>query len=33
MASEDKSIKVIEFKGVEFKVWGQKFLARENRKG
>ena len=33
MASEEKSIKVIEFKGVDFKIWGRKFLARVNAKG
>jgi hypothetical protein len=32
MAPEETVIKMIEFKGVDFKFWGQKFLARTNRK-
>ena len=33
MASEEKSIKVIEFTGADFKIWSKKFVARANRKG
>ena len=33
MASEEKSIKVIEFTGTDFKIWRKKFVARANRKG
>ena len=33
MASEEKSIKVIEFTGTDFKIWSKKFVARANRKG
>ena len=33
MASEEKSIKVIEFTGEDFKIWSKKFVARANRKG
>ena len=29
----EKSIKVIEFSGKDFKMWSQKFCARANRKG
>ena len=32
-ASEEKSIKVIEFTGTDFKIWSKKFVARANRKG
>ena len=33
MTSEEKSIKVIEFTGLDFKIWSKKFVARANRKG
>ena len=33
MTSEEKSIKVIEFTGTDFKIWSKKFVARANRKG
>ena len=33
MASEEKSIKVIEFTGADFKIWSKKFVACANRKG
>ena len=33
MASEEKSIKVIEFTGEDFKIWSKKFVACANRKG
>ena len=33
MSSEEKSIKVIEFTGADFKIWSKKFVARANRKG
>ena len=33
MTSEEKSIKVIEFTGADFKIWSNKFVARANRKG
>ena len=30
---DEKSIKVIEFSGKDFKIWSRKFCARANRKG
>ena len=30
---DEKSIKVIEFTGKDFKIWSRKFCARANRKG
>ena len=33
MASEEKSVKVIEFKRVDSKIWGPKFIACANMKG
>ena len=33
MTSEEKSIKVIEFTGADFKIWSKKFVACANRKG
>ena len=32
-AVDEKSIKVIEFSGKDFKIWSRKFCARANRKG
>ena len=32
-APEEKSIKVIEFTGTDFKIWSKKFVALANRKG
>ena len=32
-AVDEKSIKVIEFPGKDFKIWSRKFCARANRKG
>ena len=33
MASEEKSIKMIQFTGADFNIWSKKFVARANRKG
>ena len=33
MTSEEKTNKVIEFTGTDFKIWSKKFVARANRKG